>query len=61
MKICANSKIYDVQEDQVHGIVVQLNGRTLFPETRGHQVAVAEYKRAKEDAGYAAREAKVRA
>jgi hypothetical protein len=61
MKVCANSKIYDVQQDKALGFIVQHNGKTLFPETRGYQMAVAEFKRIAEDQAYAEREARSRA
>ena len=61
MKICANANIYDVQKS-AHGVfIVQSNGKTLFPETRGYQMAVAEFKRIMEDQAYAEREARSRA
>ena len=61
MKVCANSKVYDVQKDRVLGFIVQHNGRTLFPESRGYQVAVAEFKRLAEDNAHAAKETAARA
>lgn len=60
MNICANGKIYNVQSTEAHGMVVQRNGKTLFNETRGYQIAVAEFKRIAEDNAYAANEAALR-
>lgn len=57
MKICANNKIYDVQNDKSLGFVVQSNGKNITGGTRSYEMAISEFKRLTENNIYAAREA----
>lgn len=54
MKICANSKIVDVQNDATHGFVVYSNGKCVMKGSRTYEMAVAEFKRIADDAKYEA-------
>lgn len=54
MKICANSKIVDVQKDATFGFVVYSNGKCVMKGSKTYEMAVAEYKRLAEDAKYEA-------